>query len=204
MVDGEVFEIETNETVTPSTTYGNIVVSDAILSLNEGGTTTFTVKLDKEPTNNQVVNISVNNDYCTIDKYNITFTPSNYSVAQVITVSCLHDEASYEDKASIITISSENVSNKTISVTVKNIDKNNTAETIDFTNLLYKSDTFESPSGYSTYWQTYNGTKELVSAGHVKFTHNNGTTNGLFKCIVGGYMIDAQGLNKNHKYYMKH
>ena len=206
VVDGEVFEVETNDVITPAPTitYGNIVVSDTILSLNEGGTTTFTVKLDKEPTNNQVVNISVNNDYCTIDKYNITFTPSNYSVAQVITVSCLHDEASYEDKASIITISSENVSNKTISVTVKNIDKNNTTETIDFTNLLYKSDTFETPPGYAAYWQAYKGTKELVSAGHVKFTHNNETVSGIFKCIVGEHMINAQGLNKNHKYYMKH
>ena len=195
MVDGEVFEIETNDVTTPAPTitYGNIVVSDTILLLNEGGTTTFTVKLDKEPTNNQVVNISINNDYCTIDKYNITFTPSNYSVAQVITVSCLHDEASYEDKASIITISSENVSNKTISVTVKNIDKNNTTEAIDFTNLLYKSDTFETPSGYTTYWQGYKGTKELVSAGHVKFTHNSETGSGIFKCFIGEYMMNAQG-----------
>ena len=206
VVDGEVFEIETNDIITPnpSITYGNIVVSDAILSLNEGGTTAFTVKLDKKPTNNQVVNISVNNDYCIIDKYNITFTPSNYSVVQVITVSCLHDEASYDDKASVITVSSENVSNKTISVTVKNIDKNNTTETIDFANLLYKSDTFEAPPGYITYWQAYKGTKELVSAGHVKFTHNNEAVNGIFKCIVGEYMIGVQGLNENHKYYMKH
>lgn len=204
VVDGEVFEIEINETITPSTIYGNIVVSDTILSLNEGGTTTFTVKLDKEPTNNQVVNISVNNDYCTIDKYNIAFTPNNYSVAQVITVSCPHDESSYDDKASVITVSSENVSNKTIFVTVKNIDENNTAETTDFTNLLYKSDAFESPAGYTAYWQAYKGTKELVSAGHVKFTHNNEEASGIFKCIVGGYMIDVQGLNKNHKYYMKY
>ena len=77
VADGEVFEIETNEIITPTptppATYGNIVISDTTLSLNENSTTTFTVKLDKEPADNQVVNISVNNDYCTIDKYNIIF-----------------------------------------------------------------------------------------------------------------------------------
>ena len=207
--DGEIFEIEGSETVSPppsqpAITYGNIIISTSSLSVNEGGTTNFTVKLDKAPTNNQTVNISVNNDYCTLDKASLTFEPNNYSVAQTVTINGIHDSANYSDKSSIINVSSANVSNKTISVTIKNIDENDTAETIDFINLLYKSDTFESPAGYATYWQAYKGTKELVSAGHVKFTHNNEEVDGIFKCIVGRYMIDVQGLNKNHKYYMKH
>ena len=102
--------------------YGQIVLSTSTVSLNEAATTTFNVKLDKAPTSNQVVNLSVNNSNCSINKTSLTFTPSNYSTNQSVTITGAHDTSSYIDKSSTITASSDNVSNKTIGVTIKNID----------------------------------------------------------------------------------
>ena len=109
----------TYETVT---NYGGIVLSTSTISLNEDGTGTFTVKLDTQPTNNQVVNLSVNNSNCSLDKNSLTFTPSNYSTAQLVTITGAHDSNSYSDKASIITASSNNISSKKIDITITNVD----------------------------------------------------------------------------------
>ena len=118
---GEIFEIIA-DTDAPVVEYGNIIISDTSLTVNENNTTTFTVKLDKAPTNNQVVNISVNNAYCTLNKSNLTFTPNDYSIAQTVAVNGVYDSANYSDKSSIITVSSGSVSSRNISVNIKNID----------------------------------------------------------------------------------
>lgn len=115
------------------TSYGKIVLSTSTISLNEGSTGTFTVKLDTQPTNNQVVNLSVDNSNCSLDKNSLTFTPSNYSTAQSVTITGAHDSSSYSDKTSTITASSDNVSSKTISVTIKNID----TQPVDTYNITY-------------------------------------------------------------------
>ena len=104
------------------TNYGEIVLSTSTISLNEGSTGTFTVKLDAQPTNDQVVNLSVNNSNCSLDKSSLTFTPSNYSTTQSVTITGVHDSSSYSNKTSTITASSDGTTSKTISVTIKNID----------------------------------------------------------------------------------
>ena len=121
--EGEKFEINEDNVVTPPTdVYGNILISTTTLSFAENASTTFTVKLDKAPTNNQVVNLSVNNAYCTLNKTSLTFTPSNYSTVQTVTVAGVHDSNNYSNKTSIIDLTSSNVANKTISVTINNVD----------------------------------------------------------------------------------
>ena len=107
---------------TDSKVYGNIVTSPSSVTVDEGQTTTFTVRLDKAPTNNQVVSLSIDNNNCTIDKTSLTFTPSNYNTTQTVTVTGVHNTEDYSNITSIITLSSANVSSKTINVTVRNID----------------------------------------------------------------------------------
>ena len=102
--------------------YGNIIVSTNTLSVNEDSTISFNIKLDAQPSENQTVSLAVNNENISLNKANIIFTSSDYSTEQTITVTPVHDIASYEDKSSTITLSSPNVSNKTISVTIKNVD----------------------------------------------------------------------------------
>lgn len=105
---------------TPPETFGNIVLNTTSLSVNEGSTGTFTVKLDGKPTNNQNVSLSLNNQNATIDKTSLTFTPSNYGTAQTVVVTGVDDPNSYDDKSATITISSPHVNNKTVAVTIVN------------------------------------------------------------------------------------
>ena len=119
IIDGEVFSVLDGSS---SEVYGSIVLSTSSLSFNENDSSSFTVKLSQAPTNNQTVNIKVNNGYCTIDKSSLTFTSSNYSIAQTVTVTGVADSSSYSNKSSVITLSSAGVSSKTITVTLVNTD----------------------------------------------------------------------------------
>ena len=101
IMDGEIFILGagTNET------YGNIVVSTTSLSFNEDSSSTFTVKLDSAPSNSQTINISVDNENCTVSSSSLTFTSSNYSTEQTITVNGVHSSGDYNNTSSIITLS---------------------------------------------------------------------------------------------------
>ena len=98
--------------------YGDMVVSESTISVDEGTTATFTVILDKAPTNNQIVNITTEGDYITVSPSLLTFTPDNYNVDQTVTVTANEDMEEGE-KQSIITLSSVE---KTIQILVKVID----------------------------------------------------------------------------------
>lgn len=118
-------DITTGETfsfavTTPTNIYGNIVVSKAAETLNEGTTTTFTVMLDKIPTNNQTVILSTNNVDVTLDKTTLTFTPTNYNIAQTVTVTVATDSDTLNDNC-IITISSPNVNSETLTLTITDL-----------------------------------------------------------------------------------
>lgn len=286
VVDGEIFTLDSN--TTPIITYGNIVVSKTSTTIIEGSTDSFTIKLDKAPTNNQVVTLSKNNSDVTLDKTSLTFTPSNYDIAKTVNISVAED-ADYSNETCTITLSSPNVTSKTILVSITDndeepsnipvqsvslpsthtlkvdetiqltpvitpsnatnqsvnwstnngnctvvgglvtaiaegeciitcttVDQNKTAEctitveseteTIAFTNLLINSDTFEAPSGFPNYWQTYKGTKTVEKNGTCKYTCTDTSTSplaGLFKCDLS-YHTTSNGLIEGHKYYYKH
>ena len=116
---GEIFVLSGS---VPETKFGEIVVSSSSLSINEGSSSTFTVKLDSEPTSVQTINLSVNNSNCSIDNSSLTFTSNNYSTSQTVTVTTTQDSSSYDNKTSVITLSGDNVSSKTVTVNIINID----------------------------------------------------------------------------------
>ena len=92
-----------------TTNYGNIVISPTSGTVNEGTTTSFTVKLDKAPTNNQIVNINtISNPDVTSNVNSLTFTPSNYNVAQTVTLTIASDTDTSNDTCDI-TLTSDNV-----------------------------------------------------------------------------------------------
>ena len=101
--------------------YGNIVVSKSTVSINEGSRDTFTVKLDKAPTNSQIVNISSNNSDVTLSTNTLTFDSSNYSESQTVTINVAEDSDAVNDNCTL-TISSSNVSSKTITITITDND----------------------------------------------------------------------------------
>ena len=105
------------------TIYGEIVLDKTSLSLNEGETGTFTVSLDKAPTSEEAISISVANSNCTVNPSSLSFTSSNYSNAQEVNVTAIHDSLSYENKTDTIILSNNNVSSKMMAVTINNIDE---------------------------------------------------------------------------------
>ena len=103
-----------------SDTYGNIILSKTSETITEGSSTSFTVKLDQAPTNTQVVNLSVNNPDVTLSNSSLSFTSSNYSTAQTISITVNKDSDTINDKATI-TVSSSNVASKTFVLTITDV-----------------------------------------------------------------------------------
>lgn len=122
------FNVTVSEEVTPTV---NIVLSSTSLSVNESSNITFTVKLDNQPSSDIAVTLSVNNSNCTIDKSSLTFTSSNYSNEQRITVSGTHNSNSYSNLNSAITLSATGLTTKTVNVTIVNIDEKTENETLE-------------------------------------------------------------------------
>lgn len=102
-------------------TYGEIVLSKTSTTIMEGGTDTFTVKLDKAPTNNQVVTLTKSKVNVTLSSETLTFTASNWNIEQTITITASEDD-NYDDETCIITFNSPNVLNKTLTVNITNND----------------------------------------------------------------------------------
>lgn len=104
--------------------YGNIIVNgyetDFTLNRNEGTTLVFSVQLSKAPSSNQTVTINVNNQYCTLDKYSVTFTPDNYNQPQLLKLTLIED-SNTSDKTSLITFSSPNVNSIVTTINIKDI-----------------------------------------------------------------------------------
>ena len=84
-----------------------VIVSPTALSVNEGGTATYTVKLTAAPTDNVVIETRNRaSSAFSIDTEEMTFTSTNYNQAQTVTVTGLQD-ADAEDATGAITHSAE-------------------------------------------------------------------------------------------------
>lgn len=136
--------------------YGNIVLSKTSITMNEGGNDTFTVKLDKAPTNSQVVTLSVNNTDVTLSTNTLTFTSNNYNQAQEVRVNATEDSDKTNDNCTI-TLSSSGVANKTVTLTINDITVDGPEEPSGGTDLTGKS-----------YKLTFNGNQKGYN--HVVFS----------------------------------
>ena len=86
-------------TVTDDDTRG-VTVSAETLAVNEGSSGTYTVKLDSEPTASVTVTPSSGNSDVTVSSA-LTFTTTNWSTAQTVTVTAAHDSDAVDDSATI-------------------------------------------------------------------------------------------------------
>ena len=134
---------------TTTTTYGNIVVSKTSSSIAKGSTDTFKVKLDKAPTSNQTVTLSTSNSNATINKTSLTFTSSNYGTTQTVTIT------GASAGSTTITLSSPNVSNKTVSVTVTDSSSGGSTLTIETANQGFNTDGSLDGNTAFTHTETY-------------------------------------------------
>ena len=100
--------------------YGQLILSTEALTINEGGTGTFTVCLDNPPHSSQTVNISCENSYVTVSPESISFNSTNYNSPQTITVTSNKDDNIINDTVNV-NITSDNVSSKQVVVTITDI-----------------------------------------------------------------------------------
>lgn len=183
------FNVTVSEEVTPTV---NIVLSSTSLSVNESSSTIFTVKLDKQPSSNITVALSVNNSNCTINKSSLTFTSSNYSIGQEITVSGTHNSSSYSNLNSTITLSAAGLTTKTVNVTIVNIDENPEIKTsedlspIEYVRQGVKTLIFDSNSNFN-FIQTLKDYYVVVENG--LFSPTPGVTSTYFIPINEGDVI---------------
>lgn len=107
-------------------TYGNIVLDKTSITINENATATLQVKLASQPTANQTVTIKTSNGNATVNKTSLSFTTSNWNTYQSITITGTHLASNFNANNCVLTFSSKKVSDKTITVTVNNIDVDTT------------------------------------------------------------------------------
>ncbi|MCY3801049.1 MAG: fibronectin type III domain-containing protein [Chloroflexi bacterium] len=81
---------------------GSVTVTAADpLAITEGGSSTYTVVLDGEPTGNVVITMSSDNADVTTQPSSLTFTTGNWQTAQTVTISAAHDGDAANDAATI-------------------------------------------------------------------------------------------------------
>lgn len=99
-------------------TYGNLVLSVETLTVEEGGTGTFTVALDSAPSAIQTVYLAVSdNTRLAVEPASLIFTPENWETPQTVTVASVQDDDNVDDSITVA-LTSKNVDGKQLVVTV--------------------------------------------------------------------------------------
>lgn len=113
-------------------TYGEIVLSMAAETVDEGGTVTFTVKLATAPSGTQTVSLSASNADVTLDKSKLTFTVDNYAAEQTVKATVAVDDDASHDSCTI-TARSYGVASKEILLTISDLDEDTTPASTHYT-----------------------------------------------------------------------
>ena len=159
-----------------------IVLTASSLSIDEGNDGTFGVTLNSAPTQDEVINLSVDNSNCTVSPTQLTFNSTNYNIEQTVTVNTTRDSSSYDDKKSVITLSNNNINSKTVNVTIVNTDVN---EELEVTSIELNKETSSLKVGETetlTYILTPSGADTVVTWSTDRdsvATVNNGEVQGI-------------------------
>ena len=111
------------------TVYTDIVISKTSTTITEGNSDTFTVELNAPPSGTQIVNINSDNSDVTVSPTSLSFDSGTYNSGQTVTINTVKDADSENDTATI-TLSSTNVPNKIINVTIIDTDETKTLSSI--------------------------------------------------------------------------
>lgn len=112
--------------------YGEIVLSTAAETVDEGGTVTFTVKLATAPSGTQTVSLSVSNTDVTLDTTKLTFDADNYATAQTVTATVAHDDDAVDDTCTI-TARSYGVTSRELLLTITDLDEDTAPASAHYT-----------------------------------------------------------------------
>ena len=125
----------------------SLILSSTNLNINEGGTNTFTVRLQDPPSGN--VNVTVSrtagdSDISVTGGTALTFTPQNYATPQTITIAAAEDADTTSDTATI-SVTAPSATTRTVSITeidndVQSPGITTTPDTTAVVNSLYTYD----------------------------------------------------------------
>ena len=93
---GSVSIAEVVVSVTENDTAG-VAVTPTVLTVVEGGSNTYTVRLSTQPTADVTVTVGGASGDVSVQPLSLTFTPQNYSTAQTVTVSAAEDDDTTTD-----------------------------------------------------------------------------------------------------------
>ncbi len=104
-----------------------VTLSESALTVTEGGSKTYTVKLDTQPSANVTITVAGMSGDVTVEGSPLTFTQANWSAAQTITVNASHDLDAVSDPTVTLTHSASggdygSVSINSVTVTVTEDD----------------------------------------------------------------------------------
>ena len=171
-------------TVTDDETAG-VTVTPTSLSINEGSTGTYTVKLDTQPTGSVTVGVSSGDTgAASVNRSTMTFTTTNWSSEQTVTVRGTHDDDSANESVTVThTVSGGGYGSVTVDdVTVTVTDDDTPGVTASPTSLLAGEGTgFNSytvvlntqPSGDVTVAISSDNTDVTTSSSSLTFTTGN-------------------------------
>lgn len=122
----------------------SITLSASTLTVNEGSGSSFTVRLAQQPSANKTVSLSVNNSDVRLDKTQLTFTTSNWNVAQTVNVTVAEDDSDYNNESCIISLSGSGLNSAVVNVTITDNDEQPTIPTPTPTGFVGKTATITS------------------------------------------------------------
>ena len=106
--------------VVPAT--AGVTLSATSLTVEEGSSNTYTVKLDKAPSANVMITVSGASGDVTVDGSPLTFTPGNFSATQTITVNAAADEDTTDDTATLTHAASSSDTDYGASLEIDDVD----------------------------------------------------------------------------------
>lgn len=100
----------------------SIIVSATSLNITEGNSSSFTVRLAQQPSVNKAVQLSVSNSDVSLDKTQLTFTTSNWNVAQTVNITVAEDD-DYDNESCVISLSGNGLNSAIVNVAIKDNDE---------------------------------------------------------------------------------
>ncbi|MBF2753952.1 MAG: hypothetical protein ISN29_01650, partial [Gammaproteobacteria bacterium AqS3] len=169
-----------------------LTLSPSSLTVDEGGSQTFTVQLAAKPANGRTVTLTSDNADVTVEdtdttedgnQNTLTFTASNWNVAQTVTVRGGQDADSTDDSTTI-TLTGGRITTASLAVTVIDDDDSAVALTLSESTLILAegtSDTFTvqlatQPANGRTVTLTSNNTDVTLDKTELAFTTANWNT----------------------------
>ncbi len=113
--------LEATGTITDDDTAG-VTITPSAVTVAEGGSNTYTVKLDTKPTSDVTVTVGGESGEVTVTGSPLTFTPSNWKTAQTVTVNAATDPDTTNDSATLTHASASGDTNYGASLSIDDVE----------------------------------------------------------------------------------